>query len=35
MLADVGKESISQPRQKNMIDRYWSEKMLANVGQES
>jgi len=30
----IGKENISQPRQKNMIHRYWSKKMLADVGLE-
>ena len=30
----LGKENISQPRQKNMIHRHWSKKMLADFGQE-
>ena len=29
-----GKENISQPRQKNMIHRYWSKRIPADVGQE-
>ena len=31
----LGMEKINQPRHKNMIPRYWSKKMLADVGQES
>ena len=30
----LGKENISPPRKKNTIHRYWSEEMLADVGQE-
>ena len=30
----LGKENISHPRQKNMIHRHWSKKMLADFGQE-
>ena len=30
----LAEENISQRRQKNMIHRYWSKKMLADVGQE-
>ena len=30
----LAKENFSKRRQKNMIHRYWSKKMLADVGQE-